>query len=212
MRGKPQPKTIDDLEPHPRNPRRMKDGAAKGLRRSLERYGDLSRITFNVRTGRLVGGHQRLRELRELGGVYRDRAIWVGDQDYPVRLVDWTEPFEREAMVAANNEAIQGEWFGLDDILREIRAGMDLEEFTDLRFDALAESLHLDFAMPDPGMPDLPTDDDKNFWQMTFVLSTPQKETVMAALANAETQGGSEDPSNQNKNGNLLAFICANFS
>lgn len=152
MRGKPQPKTIDDLEPHPRNPRRIKDAAAKGLRKSIERFGDLSGITYNARTGRLVCGHQRLQQLRELGYRYVNGVLTNGESDFPVRIVDWDEQLELEANVAANNEAIQGEWFGLDDILREIRAGMDLEEFTDLRFDALAEQLKIQLDMDPLGM------------------------------------------------------------
>jgi hypothetical protein len=207
------PQTIDDLAPNPRNPRRIKPKAGEGLKTSLSKFGDLSGITFNTRSGQLVCGHQRLAKLRELGGEYRDGSVWVGSREFPVRVVDWDAQTEREANVAANNEAIQGTWDdSIEEYLREIRAGMSQDEFSDLRFDELGELLHLDFAMPDPGMPDLPTDEDKNFWQLTFVLHTQQKETVMGALSKAEEMGGGTDPDNPNKNGNLLTFICANFS
>jgi len=207
------PQTIDDLAPNPRNPRRIKPKAGEGLKASLSKVGDLSGITFNARSGQLVCGHQRLAKLRELGGEYRKGSVWVGSREFPVRVVDWDEQTEHEANVAANNEAIQGSWDdSIEEYLREIRAGMSEESFAELRFDDLGELLHLDFAMPDPGMPDLPTDEDKNFWQLTFVLHTQQKDTVMDALSKAEEMGGGVDPDNPNKNGNLLTFICANFS
>lgn len=139
--------SIDDLNPNPRNPRGIKKKASKGLRKSLEKYGDLSGITFNRKTGRLVCGHQRVRELQGLGGQYRDGAIWVGEKSYAVRIVDWDEKTEREANVAANNEEIQGDWSTeIGKFLTEIKMGMSAEEFGDLRFDSLAEKLKIDFG------------------------------------------------------------------
>ena len=150
--------TIDDLAPNPRNPRKIKDAARKGLNRSLEKFGDLSGITFNRTTGQLVCGHQRLDELRKMGGEYRDGAIWVGSREYRVRVVDWDEALEREANVAANNPQIHGDWDDtIGDYLREIQAGMSEEEFSELQFDALADELKnelgdVNFAPGDPGV------------------------------------------------------------
>lgn len=139
--------TIDDLVPNPRNPRKIKDAARNGLNRSLEKFGDLSGITFNRTTGQLVCGHQRLVELRKMGGEYRDGAIWVGSRNYPVRIVDWDEAFEREANVAANNKHITGEWDDtIGDYLREIHAEISEEEFGELQFDALADELKIELG------------------------------------------------------------------
>jgi DNA modification methylase len=141
----PTPTTIDHFVPNPRNPRKIEEAARKGLSRSLEKFGDLSGITFNRQTGRLVCGHQRLADHRAMGGQYRDGAIWVGSHEYRVRIVDWDEAFEREANVAANNRHITGDWDGtIGDYLREIQAGMSEEEFSELQFDALADEMKID--------------------------------------------------------------------
>ena len=147
-------KTIEDLQPNEDNPRNISAKAKKGLRKSLERFGDISGITFNKRTGRLVCGHQRVQELRGLGGEYRDGAIWVGDEKHAVRVVDWAEKLESEANVAANNGAIQGDWSdGIGDFLLDIQAGMSAEDFEGLGFDELANRLKLDMGNNnfDPG-------------------------------------------------------------
>ena len=139
------PQTIDDLAPNPRNPRNIKPKAGEGLKTSLSKFGDLSGITFNARSGQLVCGHQRLAKLRELGGEYRDGSVWVGSQEFPVRVVDWDEQTEHEANVTANNEAIQGTWDdSIEEYLREIRAGMSETEYVDLCFDDLEERLRID--------------------------------------------------------------------
>lgn len=58
---------ISDLRPASYNPRTIEDDAAAGLAQSLERFGDLSGIVWNQRTGHLVAGHQRVNQLRERG-------------------------------------------------------------------------------------------------------------------------------------------------
>ena len=58
---------IDDtaeLVPDAANPRQISDEAAGGLRNSLKRFGDLSGLVFNRRTGELVCGHQRMQQIR----------------------------------------------------------------------------------------------------------------------------------------------------
>lgn len=100
------------------NPRKISDEGAAGLRASLKRFGDLSGIVFNSRTGELVTGHQRMQQIRE---EYGDRDIEPIDEAagmhgirvdeehfFPVRVVDWTQAKQRAANVAANNNKIQG--------------------------------------------------------------------------------------------------------
>ena len=166
--------SIDDLLPNPKNPRTIKSKATKGLRKSLEKYGDLSGITFNKKTGRLVCGHQRLAQLKKIGGEYRDGAIWTSDASFPVRVVDWSEKIEREANAAANNEEIQGDWSSdIEGFLRDIKMGMPEEEFSELQFDALAESLKIDFSVPGeitedevPEPPKNPVTKEGNIWRL----------------------------------------------
>lgn len=134
--------TIDDLAPNPNNPRNINDKAEQGLRTSMERYGDLSGITFNKQSGQLVCGHQRVHQLKSMGGVYRDGAIWIGNDCFTVRVVDWNQQIENEANVAANNPEIQGEWdSSIMSLLDELKANMPDDDFAALRFDALEEQM-----------------------------------------------------------------------
>lgn len=206
------PNTIDDLNPRHDNPRTIKPKSKRGLKRSLEKFGNISGITFNVRTERLVCGHQRVAQLKALGGKYRDGAIWVDENEYPVRIVDWDEQTELEANIEANNQEIQGEWSkGIDEFLRELKVAMPSEDFAGLAFDSLAETLRIDFAIEDPGLPNLNTDDDENFGTMTFVLAKSQIDIVKNALELARRRGADTNPDNRNVNGNRLAMICSEF-
>lgn len=144
---------IEDLTAKPNNPRNIREEAEHGLRASMERYGDLSGITFNKRSGQLISGHQRVEQLKGLGGVFRDGAIWVGEDRFAVRVVDWDQQTENEANVAANNPEIQGEWSSdILEFLDELKLNMNEEDFSVLRFDALDEQMRaIGMGPPKPG-------------------------------------------------------------
>lgn len=112
------PTSTSALAVDPKNPRTISDEAAAGLARSLERFGDLSGIVWNRRTGQLVAGHQRVKQIearwgprpieitdpvRELGLIRADDS-----HDFAVRVVDWSPAKQRAANVAANNQKLQG--------------------------------------------------------------------------------------------------------
>lgn len=90
---------LDLLLPADYNPRRISDRAMKGLRASLERFGELGGIVYNKRTGRLVGGHQRVKALAAMGV-----------KDAEVRVVDLPIAEEKAANLALNHPGIGGEW------------------------------------------------------------------------------------------------------
>lgn len=50
---------VGQLQPAPYNPRKISPEGLENLAASLREFGDLSGIVRNVRTDRLVGGHQR---------------------------------------------------------------------------------------------------------------------------------------------------------
>lgn len=116
------PKTLGDLNPAPYNPRKISDLAAQGLQFSLEEFGDLSGLTYNIRTGNLVTGHQRRAKLpsnapivdfakaKDKNGTIGYGYVEAKDQRYHVRFVDWNEVKEKAANITANNDAISGEW------------------------------------------------------------------------------------------------------
>jgi DNA modification methylase len=131
---------LADLSPAPYNPRRISDEAAAGLARSLDEFGDISGITFNRRTGRLVTGHQRVDQLRARHGdleVKRGVIRTPDGETFRVRFVDWDEATEKAANLAANNPHIGGEWDdGIEALLREV-GDISPDLFGDLNLDAL---------------------------------------------------------------------------
>lgn len=132
------PTAIADLAADGRNPRKISDEGAAGLAQSIEKFGDLAGITFNVRTGELVTGHQRVNQIRAKYGEREieiiDAAAGIGviriDEShvFPVRVVDWSPAKQRAANVAANNPKIQGKF--TDDLsayLLEVEAELAAE-------------------------------------------------------------------------------------
>lgn len=57
------PETARELTPADYNPRQITEKRQAQLGKSMGKFGDLSGIVYNRRTGRLVCGHQRIRHL-----------------------------------------------------------------------------------------------------------------------------------------------------
>lgn len=107
---------LGDLKGNPRNPRRITDQEKAQLKASLDYFGDLGGIFYNVRTERLGGGHQRGGVLppdtqiviehrydtpNRVGTVANGYAIVDGER-FSYREVDWPSDKEEAANVAAN--------------------------------------------------------------------------------------------------------------
>lgn len=84
------------------NPRYITEDARKRLKNAIAKVGLLAPITWNRRTKRVVGGHQRLRALDVING----------NHDYRLRVaaVDMDEEEEKAANLLLNNPEAQGEW------------------------------------------------------------------------------------------------------
>lgn len=131
--------SLADLAADAANPRDISEESAEGLRNSIKRFGDLSGIVFNKRTGELVAGHQRVNQIRaEFGDALaiepiNEAASLFGirvsaEQYFPVRVVDWSTAMQRAANVAANNPRIQGKFTGeLSTYLLSMQAEIDAE-------------------------------------------------------------------------------------
>src|SRR5213593_2937992 len=107
---------IDQLVPAPYNPRKvLKPGspAYRKLRASLEEFGLVEPLVWNELTGRVVGGHARLRILRELGVA-----------EVPVSVVRLDEAREKALNVVLNNQEAQGRYdpARLAELLEELQA------------------------------------------------------------------------------------------
>lgn len=116
---------LADLAPNESNPRRITPERRAKLRRSLEELGNLSPVTFNVRTGRILGGHKRVEILLEMGE--ERTAVWC---------VDLPAGKENPAMLALNTHA--GEWD--EDKLSAMLKGLSGSEM-DAEFFDLAHAL-----------------------------------------------------------------------
>lgn len=86
----------------PYNPRIMDKEAKKRLRKNIAKNGLVAALTWNKRTGNLVGGHQRL---EQLDALEKDK-----DYDLTVCVVDVDEREEAALNVQLNNPSMQGEW------------------------------------------------------------------------------------------------------
>lgn len=91
---------IDQINPAPYNPRKdlqPGDPEYKKLQRSLDEFGCVEPLVWNLRTGHLVGGHQRFKILRARG-----------DTELDVSVVDLPVEGEKALNIALNK--ISGEW------------------------------------------------------------------------------------------------------
>jgi ParB-like chromosome segregation protein Spo0J len=131
---------LGELMPAPYNPRRAlqpTDPAYRKLRASLEEFGLVEPLVWNELTGHVVGGHARLRILRELGVT-----------EVPVSVVRLSAAREKALNVVLNNHEAQGRYdpAKLADVLEELAAlpemrltGFDPSVLRALRFEPAAE-------------------------------------------------------------------------
>lgn len=130
----------------PYNPRVMTDRARKLLKENLAKVGLVEPVVWNVRTGNLVGGHQRLAALDALEGT--------SDYMLTVAQVDLDPATEKEQNIFLNNPNAQGDWDleALQKMLAEDvnleNAGFSQSEIYQLFGDAaLAQSSELTAAL-----------------------------------------------------------------
>jgi len=91
-----------EIKNAPYNPRIMDKEAKKRLKKNIRENGLVSALTWNRRTGNLVGGHQRLEQLDALENN--------SEYELTVCVIDVDERKEAELNVKLNNPSMQGEW------------------------------------------------------------------------------------------------------
>jgi len=137
-------KKISDLKPAGYNPRKaLKPGDPEyeKLKRSLSEFGYVEPIIWNKRSGSVVGGHQRLKVLMDLGYTEVDCVV-----------VDLDIHDEKALNIALNK--ISGEWDMnlLSDLLKDLDSdgydvtltGFDMEEAKELFGSGSMENVHED--------------------------------------------------------------------
>ena len=121
-------KKISELNPAPYNPRKISSDALGRLTKSLSELGNLQPITWNAKTGNIVGGHQRLKCYQALG---KDEVeVWAAWLD---------EAQEKAANIALNKLSGEFDLPQLKDILEEIDTGEIDLDITGFGADELAE-------------------------------------------------------------------------
>jgi ParB-like chromosome segregation protein Spo0J len=132
---------IADLQPAPYNPRRvLKPGspAYRKLAASLREFGLVEPLIWNEATGHVVGGHARLRILKDMG--LRTVAVSV---------VHLTSEREKALNIVLNNREAQSRYDSamLADLLEELQglpelelSGFEESDLAALRLEPLAES------------------------------------------------------------------------
>lgn len=113
-----------EIKNAPYNPRIMDAAAKKRLKANIAKHGLVAALTWNKRTGNLVGGHQRLEQL--------DALEKSKDYDLTVCVVDVDEREEAALNVQLNNPSMQGEWDF--DKLANMSEEFDLDLRDDLGF------------------------------------------------------------------------------
>jgi hypothetical protein len=110
-------KKVSELSPAKYNPRKISDEALGRLTKSLAEFGNLQPITWNVQTGNVVGGHQRLK-------VYQA----MGKEEVEVWAVDLSEQKEKAANIALNKLSGEFDMVMFKDLIGEIDTGdIDLD-------------------------------------------------------------------------------------
>ncbi len=168
-KAKAAPTSVNDLSPNPKNPRKDWSGPQQAaFKKSLEEFGDLSGIVFNLTTGQLVGGHKRVIEFQQdeapqlvkettLAAAAKDGTLCYGHVTlksgarFAYREVKWPKAKEAAANLAANKWAADWDWEGVSGLLEEAKAGdfdLELTGFTSSEFEPL---LAADWAPPAAG-------------------------------------------------------------
>lgn len=162
------------------NPRRdlqPEDAEYQKLRRSMETFGYVEPIIWNERTGRVVGGHQRLKVLLE-----------QGREDIEAVVVDLEERDEKILNVLLNK--VKGRWdIGrLADLLQQLDETGDMEVtgFEDwelqsllMQYDHIKDLMEEDFS-------DYSDKKEKDTFTMTFSLPEGARETVEQYIEKTE--------------------------
>lgn len=158
------------------NPRLIDKEAKKRLKDGIRKHGLVSALTWNKRTGNLVGGHQRIEQLDALEGR--------NDYDLTVCVIDVDEKEEAILNVQLNNPSMQGDW-DLDKLA-------DMAQDFDLSFDDMGFSqMDVDFMF----------DGDDRFSEM---FETPEAEMVKGRLD--EIKAAREDGREKLKDANNINF------
>jgi ParB-like chromosome segregation protein Spo0J len=121
-------KKISELQPASYNPRKISSDALGRLTKSLSELGNLQPITWNAKTGNIVGGHQRLKCYSAL--QKEEVEVWAVWLD---------ETQEKAANIALNKLSGEFDLPALKDLIEELDTGEIDLDITGFGADELGE-------------------------------------------------------------------------
>lgn len=167
-------KKIPELKRAAYNPRKRlkpEDKEYAKIKRSIEAFDMVEPLVWNERTGNLVGGHQRLTVLEDMGRT-----------EVEVSVVDL--PLEKEKQLNVTLNKVRGRWDF--DKLEELLNSMDditLTGFETWELDALNTDYdHISDLLEDD-FTDLTDPSEQKTFTLTFVLPLSEKESVDKFIA-----------------------------
>lgn len=217
---------LSALKANPKNPRKISEHDYNHLVQSIQRFGDLSGIVSNRRTGQLVGGHQRIQAFKKLGnppititqrfeqpgakGTTALGYVLLDGEAYAYREVDWDEGFEAAANIAANR--IQGDFDldGLAQLTYEISQMENAEELLDLtgqdekEIDNLLKSVGV-------GEDEEPEQKDDGSDKLEFRMTREQREIVEEAIGHITATREIPHEEAGSKNGSALYYMARDY-
>lgn len=121
-------KKLTELKPSPYNPRKISNEQLERLKGSIEKFDLVEPIIWNKKTGNVVGGHQRLKVLEDLGRTETE-----------VVVVNFKLSEEKALNLALNK--ISGDWDlpKLKDVIIDIDTGEFPIELTGFDYDELKD-------------------------------------------------------------------------
>ena len=197
---------LSALVPWDRNPKTISKTHAARLLDLWQRLGQFQTIAIGP-AGEVYDGHQRLSVLKAAHGAQFEVTALQADRALTEK--------EREELTVAAHVGTTGQ-FNWDELsgwdVDELQTwGFDAETLRDWRSDLSALVAIADNTTWDDAFTKLPDEDRAPFQQMTFTLHDEQVEQVKRALTVAGKMGNFTGSSNQNSNGNALAFIAEMF-
>ena len=181
---------VSSLIPYAKNPRQLTEKQAKDLAKSLDKFGLVDLPAINL-DGILIGGHARCKILAMLGRAEEEIEVRV-----PSRALTDNEFAELNIRLNKN-----GGEFDFDALANNFDTELLLEAGFESGELGLAEEIE-EISLPQG---------EKNFEQITFILSRDQAEKVRQAMHKACQLGEFVDTGNENKNGNAIARVCETY-
>ena len=159
---------IESIQPAPYNPRHVlspDEPAYHKLQASLREFGLVEPLIWNELTGHVVGGHARLRILKEMGAV-----------EVPVSVVRLSIEREKALNVVLNNREAQGRFDAgkLGPLLEELQNLPELQ-LTGFDRDDLA-------AFRLAPAPELPAEEERGNVEITLSMDEPTYDRLASRL------------------------------